>query len=82
MSYFTKRFLQCDRCGKVIETCHDVAKLGLGMAARECGLDGWIETERNHHLCPDCARPYLAKKEEMGRELKRLAGIKSIEVDL
>ena len=83
MSFLTKSFLRCNSCGKTVETCYDVPGLGLGgIAARNAGLDGWIQTGNNHHLCPSCAKPWLLKKEEMERELNRLAGVDTIEVDI
>ena len=83
MSFIVKKFLRCDRCGKAVETKRDIDKMGLpSLMEREQGLEGWIATDRDHHLCPECARPYLDKKDEMERELKRLAGIETIEVDL
>ena len=43
------------------------------LVAKEC---------RDRDLCPNCTESHLAKKREMERELKRLAGIETIEVDL
>lgn len=83
MSYIVKKFLRCDRCGKAVETKRDIDRLGLPSSIElERDLEGWISTDRDHHLCPECARPYLAKRDEMERELKRLAGIETIEVVL
>ena len=81
MSIIKKTMLRCDRCGKVVEAPESVASLGLPPFP-EGGLAGWIQTDGDHHLCADCARPYLAKKSEMERELKHLAGIETIEIDL
>lgn len=41
-----------------------------------------MEVSRGHHLCPACAKVYADRKAEMDAELKRLAGIDSIEFDL
>lgn len=83
MSLITKSFIRCDSCGKTVETSYDVASLGLGgIAARDAGLGGWIDAGHAHHLCPRCAKPWLAKKAEMERELNRLAGIETVSVDL
>lgn len=83
MSYFVRRFLKCDSCGKTEEIDFGAGRLGLvGTAARGRVVDGWIDAGNDHHLCSACAKPYLAKKEEMERELKRLAGYDAAEMDL
>lgn len=83
MAIFTKRLMRCNSCGKTVELAADLEKLGFGgIAARNAGLGDWVDAGGNHHLCPDCSKPYLAKKAEMERELKALAGFETVEVDL
>lgn len=41
-----------------------------------------MRVDEAHCLCPDCARAYREKRAEMERELKALAGIRTIEIDL
>lgn len=83
MAIIRKTFLRCDVCKKTVEAPEDIETLGIRpFDSEHASLDGWIETQPRHHLCPTCARPYLAKKDEMERELKRLAGIETIEVDI
>ena len=77
MSYIVKAALFCDKCGKKVDVRPSEKAPMLGpLATRGSELEGWIDTEGNHHLCPDCAEAYLAKKAEMESELKKLAGIK------
>jgi hypothetical protein len=83
MSFVKKEFIRCDRCKATREVQPGTGDAGgLQWGAGTDGLEGWIETDRNHHLCPRCAGPYMDKKREMERELKRLAGIETIEVDI
>lgn len=77
-----KAFLSCDKCGKVQEigwTDEDPFSIAAPPDERR---EGWFSPDREHHLCPSCAAAYKAKEAEMRRELNRLAGIKSIEVDI
>ena len=83
MSIITKTYLRCDSCGKAVEADPSLERVGLGgIVARDMGFDGWISTDRTHHLCPGCAKPYLEKKAEAERELRHLAGIDTIEVGI
>ena len=51
MAIFTKRFLRCNSCGNTVELTVDLEGLGFGgIAARDAGLDGWVDAGRNHHL--------------------------------
>ena len=78
-----KTFLRCDSCRKTVELPNDFTGCGFGgAAARDAGFGDWVDAGGGHHLCPTCAVPYLHKKADMERELKRLAGFDTIEVDL
>lgn len=78
-----RTLIRCDACKRTVEAPDDIETLGIRPHVPGFEhLDGWITTQGTHHLCPSCARPYLAKKAEMERELKRLAGIETLELDL
>lgn len=66
MAYIRKAFLKCDRCG----------------GAQEAPAEGWLALGDDRHLCPDCAANYLRKKWNMERDLMRLAGARTVEVEI
>ncbi|TGY60072.1 hypothetical protein E5335_02060 [Coriobacteriaceae bacterium] len=66
MAYIRKAFLKCDRCGCV----------------QEVPTQGWLDLGEDRHPCPSCTGPYLSKKREMGRGLKRLSGVGTAEADI
>lgn len=66
MAFISKTFLKCDRCG----------------GAQEAPAAGWLALGGDRHLCPACAAEYLRKKWHMERELMRLAGAKTVEVEI
>ena len=83
MAYINKTFLKCDRCGEAREVAFEERSTSRKwMACRSAEDEGWCETSQNHHLCPRCAAPYLAKKRELETELERLSGEISVQVTL
>jgi hypothetical protein len=82
MSIVRKMLVICDRCGKHQEIRWDEDDPFSEFALADERRDGWFAPDHDHHLCPGCASAYKRKEDEMRRELKRLAGIKTIEVDV
>ena len=82
MSLIKKQFVICDKCGASQEinfTMEDP----FGIAAMpDPKRDGWLAVDRGHHLCPSCAAVYKKRQAECDRELKELAGIKTISFDV
>lgn len=81
MSIIRKMFVICDKCGARREIPFDQGDPFSPASGSEIYRE-WFSPDRIHHLCPDCAAVYKARKEEMDRELKKLAGIETIEVDI
>lgn len=84
MSYIAKAAIFCDKCGKRVDLDPE---FGLPMTFSPISTDctpiaGWMKVDASHHLCPGCADAYSAKKAEMERELRELAGIREIKFDL
>lgn len=83
MSYVVKAALFCDKCGKRVDVePGEKAPSLVPMATKGTDLEGWLDIKENHHLCPECASAYLARKAEMEKELKELAGIREVSFDL
>ena len=81
MSYIAKAAIFCDVCGKRVDLDPE---FGLPMTFSPISTDctpiaGWMKVDASHHLCPGCADAYSAKKAEMERELRELAGIRVLE---
>ena len=81
MSYIAKAAIFCDKCGKRVDLDPE---FGLPMTFSPISTDcapiaGWMKVDASHHLCPGCADAYSAKKAEMERELRELAGIRVLE---
>ena len=81
MSLVRKMVAICDKCGAVAELPFTETDPFNHLAPGDVP-DGWFAPDRAHHLCPACAEVYKARKAEYDRELKKLAGIKTIEVDI
>lgn len=84
MSYIAKAALFCDKCGARVDLDPQY-RLPLTfspMATDGTPIAGWMAVDKTHHLCPECAKAYAAKKAEMERELRELAGIREIKFDL
>ena len=82
MTLIRKQFVVCDKCGANQEigfTMEDP----FGIAALpDPKREGWYAVSQGHHLCPACAAAYKKRRAECDRELKELAGIKTISVDI
>lgn len=78
MAYIRKALLICDTCGleQNIKPDHE-DPFYSSFHLEECGITDWLKVEENH-LCPSCAKVYKDKRDEMQRELDKLAGIKRI----
>ena len=79
-----KAAIFCDRCGSRVDLD---SKLVLPstfspIATGGTPISGWLKVDGSHHLCPGCAAAYNAKKAEMERELRGLAGIREIRFEL
>ena len=74
MSYVAKAAIFCDRCGSRVDLDPIVTD--------GTPISGWLKVDESHHLCPGCAAAYKAKKAEMERELRELAGIREIRFEL
>ena len=72
----------CDKCGAVRELRPDEPEPFSPAALPDERRDGWFSPDREHVLCPSCAAVYKGREAQMKRELKELAGIKTIEVDI
>lgn len=84
MSYVAKAAIFCDRCGSRVDLD---PKFMLPLTFSPLVTDGtpisgWLKVDESHHLCPGCAAAYKAKKAEMERELRELAGIREIRFEL
>lgn len=83
MSHIRKAALICDKCGERLDIDPAVDDPFFSRTVQlESPWRRWMEVSRGHHLCPACAKVYADRKAEMDAELKRLAGIDSIEFDL
>ena len=83
MSHIRKAALICDKCGERLDIDPTVDDPFFSRTVQlESPWRSWMEVTRGHHLCPACAKAYVERKAEMDTELKRLAGIDSIEFDL
>lgn len=76
-----KMFVVCDKCGDRREIPYEETD-PFGAGALSDISREWFTPDRVHHLCPKCSATYKARKAEMDSELKRLAGIETIEVDI
>lgn len=82
MSLIKKQFVVCDKCGASQEISYTMED-PFGIAALpDHKRDGWIAVNPSHHLCPACAAIYRKRQAECNRELKELAGIKTISVEV
>lgn len=84
MSYIVKAAIFCDKCGKRVDLDPEFRlPMAFSPITTDCTpIAGWMKVDDSHHLCPDCAGAYNAKKAEMERELRDLAGIREIKFDL
>lgn len=83
MSHIRKAVLVCDKCGERLDIDPAVDDPFFSrMLQSESAWSEWAEVSKGHHLCPNCAKAYAARKAEMDAELRRLAGIGTIEFDL
>lgn len=83
MTHIRKAILICDKCGARLEIDPAVSDpFFSGIAQRDTPWREWLRIGGKHDLCPDCAGAYTDKQAEYERELKKLAGIKTIELDL
>lgn len=84
MSLVISKTVICDRCGER----HDLAPSATVPDSfspaflKGTELEGWMRLGENHHLCPDCASIYQARRKEMERELRDLAGIRTVEIEI
>ena len=66
----------CDKCGGSFRFESNLPEDWLFESGqRPAVLAGWERVAPDHHLCPACAREYLALKEEMAAKLNAVAGI-------
>lgn len=72
----------CDKCGATQELRPDEPDPFSPAALPDDRREGWFSPDREHVLCPSCAAVYSARKEAMERELRRLAGIKTMEIEI
>ena len=82
MPLIRKTVAVCDRCGASVEIDCKYEDPFTSFASEGRPWAGWMRVDEAHCLCPDCARAYREKRAEMERELKALAGIRTIEIDL
>lgn len=82
MSLVRKMVVVCDKCGNHQEIAWSEDDPFSVAALPDERRAGWFTPDHDHHLCPSCAAAYKAKEAEMQRELKRLAGISTIEIDV
>ena len=78
MSYVAKAAIFCDRCGSRA----DLDSTFSPIVTDGTPISGWLRVDESHHLCPGCAAAYNAKKAEMERELRELAGIREVRFEL
>lgn len=81
MALVRKLLVVCDKCGAHVEASRD-SQDPSRVSDREPAVLGWLEIDGDHHLCPACAAAYTRRREEMERELKELAGIRTYEVSI
>lgn len=82
MSLEIKAIVTCNRCGTHAVTDGTLGDPFFAAVPADKRPKGWLAIDRSHHLCPACADAYSTRKAEMERELKGLAGIETIEVDI
>lgn len=83
MTHIRKAALVCDKCGARIDIDPAVDNPFFSRFLYEdASWKDWMEVADGHHLCPACAKAYRERKAEMEAELKRLAGIDTIEFDV
>lgn len=66
MTYIAKAALFCDHCGESF-----VWNMDFGWDEADNPVLGWYKVDTRHHLCPDCAKVYNAKREEFEQQLKQ-----------
>lgn len=81
MALVRKLLVVCDKCGSHVEASGGSCDPFL-VSERDPAVSGWLAVDSEHHLCPACAAAYTRRKEEMERELKELAGIRTYEVSI
>ena len=81
MALIRKMLAVCDKCGDKAELPFTEDDPFYRFTPGEVP-EGWFAPDRGHHLCPACAAVYKARKAEYDRELKKLAGIETIEIDI
>ena len=84
MSYVAKAAIFCDRCGSSadLDPQFMLPLTFSPLVTDGTPISGWLKVDESHHLCPGCAAAYKAKKAEMERELRELAGIREIRFEL
>lgn len=76
MSVVHEVTVSCDKCGGSFRFESDLREDWLfEVGSRPSALEGWERVSPDHHLCPACAREYLALKAEMAAKLHALAGV-------
>lgn len=81
--YVCKAVLICNKCHEKIETSSTgFDPFSLSGTDDDPKEKGWTSPKVNVHLCPKCSARYLKKKEEMERELRELAGIDVVEIEI
>lgn len=75
--------LICDRCGERLDLAPEatVPESFSPAFLKGTELEGWMRFGENHFLCPDCSSIYRAKRAEMESELRKFAGIGTVEVE-
>ena len=74
MAFEKRHFLTCNGCGVRVE-CDSRNDDPFSITALpDPATGGWVQVERNRHLCPSCAVAYRALKEEYEQKLRKLTG--------
>lgn len=77
-----KTFIICDKCGERIEIPADMQLPFSCFNQEGSPWERWHKVDESHCLCPDCAAVYKARKAEVDRELREMAGIRSFEIEI
>lgn len=82
MPVITSKFLLCDKCGEKIGIPADIQMPFSCFNQEGSSWEKWYKVDESHCLCPDCAAVYKARKDEVEKELREMAGIRSFEIEI